>query len=296
MTRRVCLDTARYHGVVRTWAICLLAALSATGCDIRVGDEGVSVGVASGRADDEWLRTYTLPPDGALEIVNENGAIEVSGSAGPDVEVYVYREARAGSDEAAAAALDSLEIVEESSAERVKVEARSHRLPDARRPGGRNRVTATFRVRVPRGLSTSFRTGSGAIRLDYVEGHIAVTTANGSINGSGLAGGVSASVANGSVRLDLLSITHPTDVSVLNGSIRMELPADVKAELSASALNGRIRIDERFGLASESRGGFGVQGRIAGAINGGGPPVTLQTTNGAVRVAVRGSEQGAAPR
>jgi len=47
-------------------ALVLFVALAplATGCDVRVGDHGVSVGIVEGRASDEWSRSYTLPEGG----------------------------------------------------------------------------------------------------------------------------------------------------------------------------------------------------------------------------------------
>ena len=72
---------------MRLSSACLsrLPLLSAA-CDVPVDEHGIrSVRVAEGRAEDVWSRTYTLPADGTLEIVGEDGAIHVraaDGSAG----------------------------------------------------------------------------------------------------------------------------------------------------------------------------------------------------------------------
>lgn len=280
---------------MRVWAVCALALAGATGCDVRVGDEGVSVGLSAGRADDEWVRTYTLPQTGQLEILNANGPIEVGPSSGSAVEVHVYRDARAGSDEAAAAALQTIEIVEEVGADRVTVEARPSRATERRPPGGRrDRVMTRVHVRVPPGLTTAFRTQNGQIRLESVTGRITAATSNGGVTGAALDGGVTVSVGNGSVRIDMESVEHPIDITVLNGGIRLELAADVRAELEASALNGRVSVDAAFGLPAVSGPRFGAPSRISGSINGGGPAISLQATNGAVRITVRGSSPDAA--
>ncbi len=52
------------------------------GCDIKVDDGKVSVGVSRGRASDEWVRSYPLAKGGRFEIANENGQIEVRGTHG----------------------------------------------------------------------------------------------------------------------------------------------------------------------------------------------------------------------
>lgn len=272
---------------MRAWPACVLAILVGAACDVRVSDEGgVSVGLSSGRAEDEWVRTYTLAEAGRLEIANVNGAIEVAGAPGSEVEVHVYREARAGDDEAARQALQTLEIVEESAADAVSVTVR--RVEGERGRGRRERVTARIHVRVPAGITSAFRTQSGPIRLEYVSGTMTAAVTNGSISGSGIAGGVQASVANGSIALDMLSVTAPTELTVVNGSIQLELPDDIRADLEASALNGRISVDEAFALEADRSGDAGPQRRVAGSLNGGGPPITLQATNGAVRIESRG--------
>src|SRR5262245_47926192 len=89
----------------------LLAAMVSAACDVRVDDEGIrGVRVAEGRAEDVWTRSYTLPSSGTLEIVGENGAIEVRANDGPQVEVRAEREARADTEEAARALLEKLQI------------------------------------------------------------------------------------------------------------------------------------------------------------------------------------------
>src|SRR5689334_13130390 len=97
------------------------SALAGVACDVQVGDKGVSVDIAHGKAVDEWVRSYTIAPGGRLEIANLNGAIEVTPAAGRTVEIRATREARAGSDDAAHELLQKTSIVEQVSADRVTV-------------------------------------------------------------------------------------------------------------------------------------------------------------------------------
>ena len=54
----------------------LTAGLSVAACDIQAGDgKEFSFGIASGKAQDTWTRTYTLADKGRLEIINVNGRI-----------------------------------------------------------------------------------------------------------------------------------------------------------------------------------------------------------------------------
>ena len=61
----------------------------------RRGQRRVSLDVASGKAHEEWSRTYTLTQRWNVEIVNVNGAINRRRGNGTQVEVKAIRQARA---------------------------------------------------------------------------------------------------------------------------------------------------------------------------------------------------------
>jgi hypothetical protein len=275
-------------------AVCLAALLVTAGCDVKVRDDGVSLGVASGRASDVFARTYTLPEDGRLEVTTARGAIDIGAADGPSIEIRVERDARARSDAAAREALQSVEIVDGTTGGVVRVEARD---TTGGGPGRRSQVSLRTTVRLPPGLTASFETRNGQVRLDGVSGLLTVATANGGIVGSMGAGGISASVVNGRVQLSLASLTAPSDITVLNGSIRLALPAGAGAELRAAALNGRVTVDEAFVLTASSSGAGAIPGqtRVSGTLNGGGPSVSVQATNGSVRIAAANPGGDTAP-
>jgi hypothetical protein len=59
----------------------------------------------------------------------------------------------------------------------------------------------------------------------------------------------------------------------------LTLPPDAKADLDASVTNGSISVTGlTFEASDQSRR------HVSGRINGGGPPVTISTTNGAIRI------------
>jgi len=90
-------------------------------------------------------------------------------------------------------------------------------------------------------------------------------------------------VVNGGVQLQLTSVTDPMDLSVVNGGIRLELASDVKASVLATAINGGVSVDDALGLAADA-GKSNSPGRFSGTLNGGGPRITAQSTNGGVRL------------
>lgn len=257
-------------------AVFALALLGA-GCDISVGDNGFSFDVASGKAQDEWTRTYTISPGGRLAIVNTNGTIDASPADGGQVEVRAERMVKARTDESAREHLKQLEIVEEASADSVRLETK---FPRTRGVNQQVRYT----VKVPKGLAVNFETVNGRVRLQNLDGEIVASTTNGGVTGSGLRGTVNASTTNGGVQIEMASVTGAIDLETTNGGIRLQLPRDAKATLDARCVNGGISLS-----------GFDVDGessrrRVSGAINGGGPRVSVETTNGGVRISAAGAE------
>jgi len=260
----------------------LCLALVSTACDVKVGDTGVSVDFATGKATDEWTRTYDLPPGGRLEIVNTNGLIHASPSAGTKVEVRATRDARAGNDEAARSLLQQTEMREDVSPDRVAIEAR---VEQGRREGfGGPQLTIRYEVQIPPGLTVMLKTQNGEVRMENLQGRLMASSTNGGVTGSGLSGSVDASTVNGGIQMDLTAVTGDTRLVTVNGGIRLTLAKDVSAEFEAGAVNGGVLVQEGFPLSADER----TRQRVAGRINKGGPRIVVQTTNGGVRVGARG--------
>lgn len=267
-------------------------ALPLAGCDIKVDDGKVSLGVSRGRASDEWVRSYTLGKGARFELLNENGGIDVRGGKGQAVRVKAFREVSAGSDEEAQARLQSLKMREEVDADRVLIEA----LTDPSRGFARGRgLSVRYEVEVPPGLALSIKTQNGAVKFENVEGRILASTTNGTVAGDDLSGSVEAASVNGSVQMDLAAVTGDIRLTTVNGAVRLLMPKSADVDLQATTVNGGVSVDERLGLAKASggRSGFGPTTSISGRLNNGGSNVVLQTTNGGVRVALRG--ENAAP-
>src|SRR6186997_830986 len=131
----------------------LAAAMLTTACDVQVGENGLSLDIAHGRARDEWVRTYTLPTTGTLEIVNANGRIEASPSNGPQVEVRAEREVRTRSEEESQALLQKVYMREEVSPDRVRIEAQGNWGDGFGGPFSRRQLSVAYYVRVPAGLT-----------------------------------------------------------------------------------------------------------------------------------------------
>lgn len=256
--------------------VCL--AVAGVGCDVKVGKDGLSLDVASGKATDEWTRTYTLAKGGRLEIINVNGVIEVFPATGSQVEVVAKREVRTRSDEEAKARLAKAEMIEDVGKDHVHIEMKPAERENSFGPHGR--VNIQYRVSVPPGLALSFRTENGAVRLENVQGRMTLASTNGPVVGTGLSGSVDASTVNGGIQIGLTALDGDSKITTVNGPATLIVAAGVGAELEAEAVNGGVVTQDGLPLTESDR----TPRRVAGRLNKGGPKITVQTTNGGVRV------------
>jgi len=252
-------------------------------CDVRLGDDGVSLGIAEGRASDEWSRSYELSDGGVLEVAGVNAAIRATPADDGRVAVLVRRRARARSDEAARALLDSFAVHEEVSDGRVAVSVRREGGGAGAGFGGPG-IVVEYEVRLPAGVRASFTTENGNVELEEIGTPVAVSTTNGRVIGRALSGPLEAHLVNGGIDADFARVTGEVRMTTVNGGIRVTVAPDVAATVEASAVNGGVSVDESLPFETETSD---RRRRLTGQLNGGGPMIVLQTTNGAVRVARR---------
>ena len=258
----------------------------------------------NGDSDSSWfghneraceMRRTTLPlTNGHLGVGGNNGSIEVIGEDRPDVALEVKVTAQAGSRSDAEALLHEVRIVTSGS--------------DIRAEGPRNEGgvfshrswSASFRLRVPRRVEhTELNTSNGGIHVESLEGELAANTTNGGIDVAHVRGNLRASSTNGGLHLeDLGGSVH---AETTNGAVQISLGGDRwhGDGLFAKSTNGGITVkaSDRFAahlVADTTNGGIHVdfpvtvQGRIGHHLdtdlNGGGPQVRLETTNGGVTI------------
>lgn len=265
----------------------LAAGLSVAACDIQAGGEGgLSFGIASGKAQDTWTRTYTLQDQGRLEIINVNGRITAEPADGTQVTVEARRTAKGSTDEAAKELLAKLEIREEVSDARVRVEARPPRL------SGFSGHEIEFTIKVPKGVTVDLRTVNGGIRLNGLGGEVHAKTTNGGVKGSNVNARIlEASSVNGGIEIEFggpLDAGGTVDIETVNGGVEVGLTSDSKATITARAVNGGVHVDGLDIQKQEQSSSFESKRRLEGTLNGGGAKVTISTTNGGVRLSRSG--------
>jgi len=250
----------------------VVTASALTACDVVVSSMH-----AQGKAQDEWSRSYPVSSNALLEILNGNGEVTVTGGTGTTVEVKAERIARAASDELAQEFLKQVEILEQVGRDHVRLETKAP--PRAHR----SYAEVRYHVAVPAGMSVRLRNTNGAVTVIGVEGEVKAETTNGGVKGQGLAGAVEATTTNGGVSLEMTAVpAGGIRAETTNGGVDLRIPGSAKADIRASVLNGGITL-----TGFELEGGEKTRRRVEGRLNGGGPNVNLETTNGGIKIAAR---------
>lgn len=142
----------------------------------------------------------------------------------------------------------------------------------------------SYRVYVPARTDLDLNTRNGGITIRGVQGHLRFDATNGGVRLTDVGGDVRGRTRNGGLTV-ALGGSHwegaGLDVETTNGGVNLSVPDGYSAELTARTVNG--------GLRSEVP--LTVQGRLDREINStlgsGGPPVTVRTTNGGLRITRR---------
>jgi hypothetical protein len=261
----------RQHRGVRLWGgMAVVAAAVALGACNEIS--------LNAEATDTWTRHYPLAQGGSVDIRNTNGRSEVLAGDGDAVDVTATKTARAMTDQGARDALRQIEIQETIAPDRIALDSTQHNMSFEMNVSRR----VDYVVRLPRWANVELRATNGQLSVRDLSGALRMSTTNGTIDGQALGGPTTASATNGRVVLDF---AHLGDGDVVcdttNGAISMTLPPSAKATLTASVTNGGISTEGLSLSVSEHS-----RRRLEGTMNGGGTPIRLSTTNGAI--AVRG--------
>jgi hypothetical protein len=253
----------------------LLGSIAGTGCDIVTAD-------LRSEETASWHRTYQLDPNGRLEINNVNGKIEVEPSSGNTIDITALKKARGGSPEAAKAALERANIVEDASSGRIRIETKMAGMSGINLHGGN--VQVEYRVKVPAGTEVKFTTVNGGIEITGLTGRITAETTNGGVTTRDVGGQLDASTTNGGLDIDLSRVAEGgVKLDFTNGGLKMRMPRDAKATISASITNGGISAGD---LPIETTGESSRR-RLEGRLNGGGGRIQIEGTNGGITLSGR---------
>lgn len=259
---------------LRRLALVVPALLAVSACDIAMADHRE-------QATADWRKTYELQAGGRVEIGNVNGKITVLPAQGNTVEIVARKTGRGATVEAAKENLERIEIRESVAGGAIKVETHHPRTGHMFNNGG---GSVEYAVRVPAGAELKVSTVNGGVEVTGLSGRVVAETTNGGIKGRDISGPIDASTTNGGVDVDLTRVAdNGVKLECTNGGIRLRLPADARASISARITNGGIETD---GLSLRTAG-EPTRRKLDGDLNGGGPRVSLDGTNGGIRITAR---------
>jgi hypothetical protein len=209
----------------------------------------------------------TVPPGTSLRSGSGSGSQEIGALAGP-----VQASSGSGS-----LRIDSIggEVHVGTGSGSITVEGAKGRV-EARTGSG----SITLRQIAGSAKASS---GSGTIELEQTaKGDVELNTASGQIHVRGANGAVTAGTASGSIAISGKPDAAWT-LSSSSGSISLDLPTGTPFTLDARTTSGGIDVDHPVTVNS-------IRGRrreIHGAVNGGGPTVSVETTSGSIRIGAR---------
>lgn len=223
------------------------------------------------------LRESTVAAGGVVDVdAGRNGGISIKGENRSDVLVRACVQAWGDSVEAAKSAVAAVRV---STAGAIRADG----------PDDLN-YSVSFQILVPRTSDLRLRAHNGGISIGGVDGDIQFETTNGGVNLTDVAGSVKGRTTNGGVNVSLTGNTWKgsgLDVQTSNGGVRVMIPENYAANFEASTVNGGFSSDiPALNVDTEDvKGGWGKRSKeVRTAINGGGAPIRLTTTNGGVRI------------
>ena len=232
-------------------------------------------------------RQIAFQPNGEFMLENINGHIIVEGWDKDEVFIEAIKQVRAGKRSKAERFMEELQVEIEESRGRIEV-----RTITPRRSGGffswlsGNNInfSVKYKVYVPHNTHLDLESTNGAVTIREVNGELELRSTNGRITAEEVGGEVEGHTTNGSIEIDMVRFgdVKELELTTTNGGIKLYLPAESGFELRASTTNGSVRTD--FPLKT-----YGKRNKrnVRGDVNGGGPLVLMETTNGSIDIRER---------
>ena len=143
-----------------------------------------------------------------------------------------------------------------------------------------------YTVKVPASAEIRLSNVNGGIETSGLSGRASLETTNGGIRARDVAGAIEATTTNGGVDVDLARVTEPgVKLECTNGGIKLRLPADAKGTVFASVTNGGIGLTQIEGMTVDTT--ESTRRRLEARLNGGGPSIRLEGTNGGIQIGPR---------
>ena len=226
---------------------------------------------------EEFHQTYTLTPNGRIELSNINGPVHISTWDQNQVKVDAVK--YAGTKERLAEAKIQIQAHENS----ISIETKYPNHDQTFNWGwSNNPASVEYTLTVPRGARLDeVQLVNGELDITGATGEVHASCINGKLVAHNLSGRAELSTVNGHLEASFDQLAGPSiDLSSVNGSVNLTIPSDSKAEIEASTVSGGINND--FGLHVDHQNFVGHT--LNGELGNGGTHIKLENVNGRIEI------------
>jgi len=227
------------------------------------------------------LREMSVAAGGALDVdAGKNGGIGVRGDNRSDILIRACVQAWGQTADEAKAAVASVKVTTGGG---VRAEG-----PDE------SNYSVSFQILVPRNSDLRLKAHNGGISISNVEGNLDFETMNGGVHLDNVGGEVRGRTTNGGVNVELSGNTwrgSGLDVQTSNGGVHLTMPENYAANIETGTVNGGFSSDIPSLNVEKDERGRARNKTVNAAINGGGAPIKVTTTNGGVRISTDSSKE-----
>lgn len=255
-------------------------------------------------AEKKLDRTFTVSPGGTLVVEADSASVRVSG--GDANQVTVHMSAQGPEDDLDDIQLDAAQSSSGvsvtlrrkdkgswllgrswSSEERIEVKVPRRYLVNVRTGGGSvdlDDLTGSATLKTSGGDIAArnvdgdleLRTSGGGILAESVRGNVDADTSGGDIRLLRIDGKIRGETSGGNVRCSLVGANREISARTSGGDIEISLPRGTAGDVKATTSGGEVRSDLPVSAASIK------EGRLEGALNGGGPSIHAHTSGGSI--------------
>jgi hypothetical protein len=231
----------------------------------------------SGWNDDYYracdVREYTMPVGPLTVDAGRNGGIRIEGWDRNEIRVQAVVTAHARAE------ADAKQLASE-----VQVQTGGGKV-SATGPASRDREwwSVSYRINVPRRNDLDLEANNGGISITGVNGNIRFDTTNGGVQLTDVGGDVRGETTNGGLTVTLAGTRWDgagLDVATSNGGVTLAIPDNYNADLTTRTSNGGFQSEVPMTIQGE----LSPRRGISTTLGSGGPPVSVRTTNGGVRI------------
>ncbi len=229
------------------------------------------------RYTEEFHQTYTIAPDGSVELDNINGAVHVSVWDRSEVKVDAVKYADSKE------RLDEAKIEIDATQNHISIRTKYPHHDMSFNWGSRNNPAGVeYTLTVPQAVRLDeLNLINGSLDITGASGEVHASCVNGRLEAHNLSGRAELSTVNGRLEANFDRLYDSSiELTSVNGSVRLTLPSDAKAEIEAETVSGGIEND--FGLRVVHHHFVGHN--LRGQLGAGGARIKLENVNGRIEI------------